>query len=63
VCRDWKPEEYSSVSPYLMVDGVLRVADFLHQVFGATERRRFGPPDGGVTDPAGDTWWLSTRTP
>jgi len=44
----WKPEGYSSVSPYLMVDGAQRVIDFLKDAFGATELRRFDMPDGTV---------------
>ena len=28
----WKPEGYSSVSPYLVVDGSQRVIDFLRNV-------------------------------
>lgn len=41
-----KPTGYSSVSPYLMVTDAQRVIDFLKQVFGATELRRFLMPDG-----------------
>lgn len=44
----WKPEGYSSVSPYMMVDGAQRVIDFLKAAFGATELRRFDMPDGTV---------------
>ena len=43
-----KPEGYSSVSPYLVVDGAQRVIDFLKQTFGATELRRFDKPDGSI---------------
>jgi PhnB protein len=41
----YKPNNYSTVSPYLIVDGVSETIDFLKQVFGATELRRF-PGDG-----------------
>jgi PhnB protein len=44
----WKPDGYSSVSPYLMVDGAQRVIDFLKQVFNATELRRQADPDGSI---------------
>jgi PhnB protein len=36
-----KPEGYSSVSPYLVVEGAQRVIDFLKQAFGATALRRY----------------------
>jgi uncharacterized glyoxalase superfamily protein PhnB len=42
----YKPENYSSVSPYLIVQGAARTIDFLVAVFGATELRRF-PDDEG----------------
>jgi len=41
-----KPPDYSTVSPYLIVDGADRTIDFLTRVFGATELRRF-PDDAG----------------
>lgn len=40
----FKPDGYTTVSPYLIVDGASRTIDFLTRVFGATEVRRF--PDG-----------------
>ncbi len=43
-----KPEGYSSVSPYLVVDGAQRVIEFLKQTFDATELRRYDKPDGSV---------------
>jgi PhnB protein len=43
-----KPEGYSSVSPYLVVEGAQRVIDFLKQAFGATELRRYDMPDGSI---------------
>lgn len=42
----FKPEAYSSVSPYLIVDGAQGTIDFLKRVFGAVELRRF-PDDAG----------------
>lgn len=44
----WKPEEYSSVSPYIMVAGAQRLIDFLKRAFGATELRRYDLPDGSI---------------
>jgi PhnB protein len=37
----YKPINYTSVSPYLIVDGAARTIDFLTEVFGAVELRRF----------------------
>jgi PhnB protein len=44
----FKPESYSTVSPYLVVDGASRTIDFLGRVFGAVELRRFDGPDGKI---------------
>lgn len=44
----YKPEGYSSVSPYLIVDGASRTIDFLVQVFSAVELRRFLDPAGKI---------------
>jgi len=41
-----KPDGYSAVSPYLIVDGASATIDFLVRVFGAAELRRF-PDDSG----------------
>ena len=46
--KNWKPESYSSVSPYLVVAGAQEVIDFLKATFGATELRRYDMPDGSV---------------
>jgi PhnB protein len=43
-----KPEGYSSVSPYLVMEGAQRVIDFLKEAFGATELRRYDMPDGSI---------------
>ncbi len=37
----YKPAGYSTVSPYLIVDGASNTIDFLTRVFGGTELRRF----------------------
>jgi uncharacterized glyoxalase superfamily protein PhnB len=44
----YKPEGYTSVAPYLIVDGADRTIAFLRTVFGAEEIRRFAAPDGGI---------------
>lgn len=41
-----KPANYSTVSPYLIVNGADATIDFLTRVFGAIELRRF-PDDSG----------------
>jgi uncharacterized glyoxalase superfamily protein PhnB len=42
----YKPDGYSTVSPYLIVDGASDTIDFLQSVFGAVELRRM-PNDAG----------------
>jgi uncharacterized glyoxalase superfamily protein PhnB len=37
----YKPNNYSTVSPYLIVNGAGATIDFLKRVFGAEELRRF----------------------
>jgi PhnB protein len=37
----YKPDDYNTVSPYLIVDGAAATIDFLTRVFGAVELRRF----------------------
>jgi PhnB protein len=41
-----KPEGYTTVAPYLIVDGAQKTIEFLARVFGAKELRRFPGPDG-----------------
>ena len=43
-----KPDGYTTVSPYLIVDGANRTIEFLRHVFGADELRRFSDPAGKV---------------
>ncbi|MCB0234128.1 MAG: VOC family protein [Anaerolineae bacterium] len=43
-----KPANYSTVSPYLIVDGASGTIDFLKSVFGAVELRRFPNAAGKV---------------
>lgn len=44
----YKPEGYTSVSPYLIVDGAGGTIDFLVKAFGAVELRRIPAPQGGI---------------
>jgi PhnB protein len=44
----WKPENYNSVSVYLVADNAQRVIDFLKNTFDATDLRRFDAPDGKI---------------
>jgi PhnB protein len=46
--NSYKPENYPSVSPYLIVTNAGATVDFLTAVFGAVEVRRFSDPDGRV---------------
>jgi uncharacterized glyoxalase superfamily protein PhnB len=42
----FKPHDYSTVSPYLIVDGAAKTIEFLRRVFGASEVRRFPDASG-----------------
>jgi PhnB protein len=42
------PDGYSSITPYLIIDGAARAIDFYKNVFGATERMRMPMPEGRV---------------
>jgi PhnB protein len=44
----YKPAGYTSVAPYLIVEGAARTIEFLKRVFGATELRRVDMPDGSI---------------
>jgi uncharacterized glyoxalase superfamily protein PhnB len=44
----YKPENYNSVSPYLIVAGAAGSIDFLKAVFGAIELRRFPDAAGKI---------------
>lgn len=43
-----KPDGYTTVSPYLIVDGATATIEFLRHVFGAVELRRFPAANGTV---------------
>ena len=42
----YKPANYNSASPYLIVNGAASTMDFLKHVFGAVELRRYPGDDG-----------------
>ena len=42
------PEGYHSVTPYLIVQGVTRIIEFLKQAFDAKETERMQTPDGRI---------------
>ena len=44
----YKPDSYTTISPYLIVDGASATIEFLRNVFGAIELRRFPDPSGKV---------------
>jgi PhnB protein len=44
----YKPADYNTVSPYLIVAGASATIDFLKRVFDATELRRFPDPSGRI---------------
>ena len=44
--KNYKPGDSSTVSPYLIVDGANETIEFLKEVFGAVEVRRFPDAEG-----------------
>ena len=46
--KNYKLGDFSTVSPYLIVDGANKTIEFLKKVFGAVEVRRFSDADGKV---------------
>ena len=44
----YKPENYNSVSPYLIVNGAQKMVDLLVQLFDAEPLRRYDRPDGTI---------------
>jgi uncharacterized glyoxalase superfamily protein PhnB len=45
----YKPSDYSTVSPYLIVNGASETIEFLTNVFDATELRRFPDANGKIS--------------
>src|SRR5262245_56770969 len=46
--QSFKPQDYPSVSVYIMANGAQRVIDFLVKVFDAKQTRRYDSPDGSI---------------
>jgi uncharacterized glyoxalase superfamily protein PhnB len=46
--KEYKPEGYNSVSPYLIVDGAQKMIDLIKKIFSARELRRYAMPDGKI---------------
>ena len=46
--QSYKPEGYSTVSPYVIVQGAASSIFFIKQVFGAAELRRFTDEAGNI---------------
>src|SRR5688572_12850680 len=46
MAKAYKPEAYTTASPYLIVDGAARTIQILKEAFGATELRQY-PGEGG----------------
>ena len=44
----YKPENYNSVSPYLVVHGAQRMIELLKSIFDAEELRKYDMPDGTI---------------
>ncbi len=44
----YKPTNYSSLSPYLIVDNAHQLIEQLQAIFGAKELRRYVRPDGSI---------------
>jgi PhnB protein len=44
----WKPENYNSISVYIVADNAQGVIDFLKQTFDAADLRRFDAPGGKI---------------
>jgi hypothetical protein len=49
--RSFKPQGYSSVSPYVVANGAQDVIDFLIESFDARQTRRYDMPDGSMWMP------------
>lgn len=44
----YKPQNYTSLSPYLIVNGAQRLADLLTVIFNGRELRKYNRADGSV---------------
>lgn len=46
--NQYKPENYNSLSPYIIAKNASKLSQLLKEIFGAAEIQRFNRPDGGV---------------
>ena len=46
--KDFKPAEYNSVSPYLVVNGAQKMIDLLQKIFDAKELRKYKTSEGRI---------------
>jgi PhnB protein len=46
--KNWKPKEYTSVSPYLICRDAEQTMEFIKQVLDGVELQRFARPDGSL---------------
>ena len=46
--RTYKPDNYNSLSPYLIIDNAQKLVDLLKTIFDAKELRRFNRNDGKI---------------
>lgn len=46
--KGFKPKNYNSLSPYLIVDDAQKLVDLLKTIFGAKELRRFAHENGTI---------------
>ena len=44
----YKPDNYNSLSPYIIIDEAQRFVDLVKKIFGATELRRFEDENGKI---------------
>ena len=44
----YKPKDYNSLSPYLIINGAQKLVDLLKNIFNAKELRRFNHDDGSI---------------
>ena len=46
--KQYKPEGYNSVSPYMVIGGAQKMIDLLKQIFNGQELRKYNKPDGSI---------------
>lgn len=46
--KEYKPKNYNSLSPYLIVDDAKKLVQLLNTIFGARELRRYANENGSI---------------